>query len=144
MAYPIEMTLNEWAAAKKTEIFEQLGQGQAPSEGAYDAAVFRDGLVKGKPQMGATTFTPSAAHFEFIFPDSNSTSTVLDVCVDAPERIVFLPVPEWVVEEIWQGDVSGTPHFESEANAMLARFRTELDPGMNEKHFGPQPPKRRE
>ncbi|MDQ2985870.1 MAG: hypothetical protein M3R13_04005 [Armatimonadota bacterium] len=138
------MTLNEWAVAKKTEIFGRLGLGQPPPEGTYEASVFRDGLVKGKPQMGATTFTPSAAHFEYIFPDSTSTSTVLDVCVEAPERIVFLPVPEWVVEEIWQGDVSGTPHFESEATAMLERFRGELEAGANEKHFGPQPPKRRE
>ena len=138
------MTLNEWAATVKTEIFDDLTQGKPPRVGHHDDSVLRDGLVKGKPQMGTTTFEPNAATFEYIFPDSNSTATVLQVCVDAPERIVFMPVPEWVMEEIWQGDVAGSAHFESEATEMLRRFTSELEPGMNDKWFGKQPAKRRE
>ena len=138
------MTLNEWAAAMKTEILEDLASGRPPRVGRHDESIFRDGLVKGKPQMGATTFQPDSAVFEFIFPDSNSTATVLQVAVDPPERIVFMPVPEWVLEEIWQGDVTGSAHFESEATTMLQRFTSELQPDANEKHFGKQPAKRRE
>lgn len=138
------MTLNAWAAATKTEIFSQLQEQREPDGCEYDAQVLRDCFDKGKPQMGVTEFEPNSAIFEFIFPDSNSTSAVLRVRVSAPERIVFLPVPEWVIEEVWQGDVSGSAHFESEAQAMLDRFQGELAPGANEKHFGPQPAKRRE
>lgn len=138
------MKLNEWAAAMKTQIYDDLSVGKPPPLGRFDEAVFRAGQVKGKPQMGATTYEPNAATFEFIFPDSHSTATVLQVIVDPPERIVFLPVPEWVMEEIWQGDVAGSPHFESEAQELLRRFTAELEPGANEKHFGKQPAKRRE
>jgi hypothetical protein len=138
------MTLNEWAASKKTEIYEDLAGGKPPRAGRFDEGVLREGQVKGKPQMGATTFEPGGATFEFIFPDANSTATVLQVLVDSPERIVFMPVPEWVLEEIWQGDVAGSAHFESEAMALLERFNGELAPGANDKHFGPQPAKRRE
>jgi hypothetical protein len=138
------MTLNEWAAGLKTRIFDDLSQGKPPTDGTFDDAVLREGQVKGKPQMGATTYKPGAAIFEYIFPDSNSTATVLQVLVEPPERIVFLSVPEWVMEEIWQGDVSGSAHFESEATEMLRKYTAELEPGANDKYFGPQPAKRRE
>ncbi len=138
------MTLNEWAADIKTRIFDDLSQGRLPAEGKFDEALLREAQVKGKPQMGATNYEPHAATFEFIYPDSNSTATVLQVLVEPPERIVFLPVPEWVLEEIWQGDVSGSAHFESEAAEILRRYTAELEPGANEKYFGRQPAKRRE
>jgi len=138
------MTLNEWAVGMKTRIFDDLAQGKPPTEGTFDDAVLREAKVKGKPQMGATTYKPNAAIFEYIFPDSHSTATVLQVLVEPPERIVFLSVPEWVMEEIWQGDVSGSAHFESEAAEMLRRYTAGLEPGVNDKYFGPQPAKRRE
>jgi hypothetical protein len=137
------MKLNEWAAQKKTEIYEDLTNGKHPV-GKFDEATLRQAQVKGKPQMGATTFKPDAAGFEYIYPDTNSTATVLQVMVDPPERIVFMPVPEWVLEEIWQGDVTGSPHFESEAMEMIRRYAAELEPNANDKHFGKQPAKRRE
>jgi hypothetical protein len=138
------MTLNEWAAAMKTQIYEDLTAGKQPPTGRYDERILRDGQVKGKPQMGPTNFEPNAAIFEYIYPDTNSTATVLQVVVDPPERIVFMPMPEWVLEEIWQGDVTGSPHFESEAMELLRRYTAELEPGANDKHFGKQPAKRRE
>ena len=137
------MTLNEWAAQKKTEIYEDLANSRQPT-GKYDEAILRQAQVKGKPQMGATTFSPDSATFEYIYPDTNSTATVLQVIVEPPERIVFMPMPEWVIEEIWQGDVTGSPHFESEAMEMIRRYTAELEPGANDKHFGKQPAKRRE
>ncbi|MEO7453336.1 MAG: hypothetical protein ABIV13_01070 [Fimbriimonadales bacterium] len=138
------MKLNEWAATMKTQIYEELNVGKRPPVGKFDEHILREAQVKGKPQMGATTYSPVSAVFEFIFPDSNSSATVLQVVVEPPERIVFLPVPEWVMEEIWQGDVSGSPHFESEAVELMRRFSAELEPGANDRHFGPQPAKRRE
>jgi hypothetical protein len=138
------MKLNEWAAAMKTQIYEDLTAGKPPPVGKYDEHLLRDGQVKGKPQMGATTFGPNAAIFEYIYPDSNSSATVLQVTVDPPERIVMMPVPEWVMEEVWQGDVSGSAHFESEAMEMLRRFSAGLEVGANEALFGKQPAKRRE
>ena len=138
------MKLNEWAAAMKTQIYDELTAGKQPPLGRYDEHILRDGQVKGKPQMGATTYEPNAAIFEYIYPDSNSSATVLQVTVDPPERIVMMPVPEWVMEEIWQGDVSGSAHFESEAMEMLRRFSSDLEAGANDKLFGKQPAKRRE
>jgi len=55
-----------------------------------------------------------------------------------------LPVPEWVVESIWQGDVAGSFHFERDAKRLLASFEQELEPDDNQKYFGPQMAKRRE
>jgi hypothetical protein len=138
------MRLNEWAATMKTQIYEDLTAGKHPPVGKFDEHILREAQVKGKPQMGATTFEPNLAVFEFIYPDSNSSATVLQVAVDPPERIVMMPVPEWVMEEIWQGDVSGSAHFESEAMEMLRRFSSELEPSENGKLFGKQPAKRRE
>lgn len=128
----------------KTQIYEELTAGKHPPIGRFDEHILREGQVKGKPQMGATTYDPNAAIFEFIYPDSNSSATVLQVLVDPPERIVMMPVPEWVVEEVWQGDVSGSAHFESEAMEMLRQFASELEAGANDKLFGKQPAKRRE
>jgi len=94
--------------------------------------------------MGTTRYEPNAIHFEFIYPDSKSSSTVLTVTLEPPERIVFLPVPDWVVENIWQGSIAGTHHFESEAQRLVDEFKADLMPGPNGKWFEPQAPKRRE
>ena len=138
------MTLNEWAAEKKKAIFENLKSGHAPTEGEYDAAVLREALVKGPPQMGATKYEPDAANMEFIFPDVASSATVLTVRVQSPERIVYLPVPDWVIEDIWQGAVSGSYHFESRARELVRELESELSSDNNVQWFAPQPAKRRE
>ena len=138
------MTLNSYAAQKRLALFEQLRQGHTPGEGAYNAATLAEGRKKGEPQLGSTRYEPDAIFVEFIYPDPTSTATVLSVRLDAPERIVFMPVPEWVVENIWQGDVQGTYHFESEARRLYADMGKELEPEANRKWFGPQMAKRRE
>ena len=55
--------------------------------------------------------------------------------VDPPERIVRMPVPEWVVESVWQGEVDGSYHFESHAYALLEAFTASLDPEENARRF---------
>lgn len=138
------MTLNEWAASKKKAIFDAVSNLQPPPDGEYDPDVLRDGFDKGKAQMGTTVYEPECACFEFIFPDRNASATVLTVRVAPPERIVFLPVPPWVVETIWQGEVDGTYHFESEATSLVDAYLQELKLSENRKWFGPRQPKRRE
>jgi hypothetical protein len=138
------MKLNVFAAQKRLALFDELKSGLAPSEGSYNASALAEGRLKDEVQLGSTRFEPGAIHFEFIFPDSATSSTVVTVTLDPPERIVFLPVPEWVIESIWQGEISGSYEFESEAMARYSRFGGELEPENNAKWFGPQMAKRRE
>jgi len=138
------VTLNEWATSKKLEIFEYLKQGKPPKEGTFDDRALREALTKGSPQIGATRYEPYKVHFEFIFPDHSSIATILTVSLEPPERIVFLPVPPWVVETIWQGEVHGTYHFESDARRLFEEYEKQLQPEENEKWFSPQTAKRRE
>jgi hypothetical protein len=138
------MNLNSYAAEKRLAFLEDLKKGLAPREGEFSEVVFKEGKVKGQPQMGTTRYEPSSIVFEFIYPDPHTTATVLSVRVAAPERIVFLPVPEWVVETIWQGEIDGSFLFESVALALVAGFQSELGAGANEKWFGKREPTRRE
>lgn len=120
------MKLNEWVATQKRALLEELVAGKEPSFGSFEPALLREGKVKGKPQMGTTRHEPHSVHLEFIYSDPLSSATVLTVTVAPPERIVFLPVPEWVVESIWQGEIDGTFQFESDAMAMVKTFRTSV------------------
>lgn len=138
------MTLNEFAAQKRLLVFDALQKGIAPPEGDYSEALFKEGKTKSAPQMGTTRYEPEAVVLEFIYPDVATTATVFSVRIAPPERIVFLPVPEWVVETIWQGDVDGTFQFESDARKMLELFSADLGPEANLKWFGPRQAKRRE
>jgi hypothetical protein len=138
------VTLNEWTAHKKAEIFEDLRAGRGPAEGRYDDAALKEGLTKGEPQMGATEYAPNEVHLEYIFSGPHSSATIVTVAVEPPERIVYLPVPEWVVEEVWQGDVAGSYHFESDALSFMSRLNEDLAPGKNDHWFEKQPAKRRE
>jgi hypothetical protein len=135
------VTLNQFAAQKRLAILSALQAGSPPPEGSYSEEVLRLGKSKGKGvQMGTTRFEPHAIHFEFIYPDPQGSPVVLTVSVSPPERIVFLPVPKWVVESIWQGEIAGSPHFESDARSMLDEFLASLEPGVNDAAFLPRPP----
>jgi hypothetical protein len=138
------MTLNAYAAQQRLAVFDDLKGGREPATGEFDSAVLADGRLKGEPQMGPTRYEPHSIFFEFIYPDPSTTATVFTVRQDAPERIVFMPVPSWVVENIWQGDITGTYHFESEARRLFDELAAELEPARNLLHFGPQMAKRRE
>lgn len=129
------MTLNAYAASKRLAILEDLKQKGLPGEGEYDETALAAGKVKGEPQLGSTRFEPDAILVEFIYPDPASSATILTVKLTPPERIVYLPVPEWVVESIWQGEISGSFHFESDARGLLAELENELSPEQNSRWF---------
>lgn len=138
------MTLNEFAAKKKLALYERLRSGLEPDEGQFDANLLREAKALGSPQMGTTRFEPNQIHQEFIYSAPGQTTVVLSVTLPSPERIVYLPVPNWVIESIWQGDISGSAHFESDAKALVDQLLRELEADRNAAHFGPQAPKRRE
>lgn len=138
------MTLNAYVAQKKREIFDDLFAGLAPREGVYSETLWKDGKAKGQPQMGSTRYLPDKIVLEFIYNDPHGVAVVLPVELDPPQRIVFLPVPSWVIESIWQGDIDGTYHFESDAFALAEQFRELLNPEPNAKLFGPKQATRRE
>ena len=138
------MRLNQFAAEKRLAIFEELKAGKEPTIGVFDAGLLKEARVKGTPQMGTTRFEPHVIHFEFIYPDPKTTATIVTITLDSPDRIVMLPVPEWVVESIWPGEISGSFHFESDANHLVREFLQGLQPNENIALFGPQPAKRRE
>lgn len=138
------MKLSSFVAEHKRKIYDDLLAGYSPSVGQFDESVLREARVKGRPQMGTTVMAPDSVTLEYIYTDSQGGTILLAVKVEAPERIVFLPVPGWVVENIWQGDVDGSYHFESDARALCEAYLAELEPERNPKHFGPQAAKRRE
>lgn len=142
--YTVRMGLNAFAAELKRQIHENLSAASPPPLGEFDEAEFRELCDFGAPQMGATLFEPGAFLFEFIYTNAPGGPRVFGVRVPSPERIVFLPVPSWVVEEIWQGEIDGRFEFYSEAVALVEALRRELDEAANAKWFGPRPPKRRE
>ena len=78
--------------------------------------------------MGSTRFDASSVVFEFIYPDARAAAAILDVRVASPDRIIFLPVPPWVIEQIWQGEVTGSFHFATQARAMIERLAELVDP----------------
>lgn len=138
------MTLSEYVARKKRELLSNLESGVPPTEGSYDPRVLADAKLKGRPQLGATVFSPSTIALEFIYSDGRTTPTILTIVLPAPERIVFLPVPPWVIEDIWQGSVDGAYHFESDALRLYENFGKELSEQGNLKWFEKAAPKRRE
>jgi hypothetical protein len=137
------MNLNAYVAERRTHLFERLLAGSEPDEGTFDAALFRACRDLGTPQLGSSRFTPDAIELEFIYPGPGG-STVFVVTLEAPERIVYMPVPDWVVENVWQGEVEGSFRFEREAMALLTRFQAGLDPEANGRFFERREPKRRE
>jgi hypothetical protein len=130
------MRLNQYVAEKRLAIFDDLKKGLPPREGVFDAHVLAEAKVKGVPQMGATRYTPDAVHIEFIYPDAATSAAVVTVTLTPPERIVFMPVPGWVVESIWQGEIDGSYHFESDAYALLRGFEEGLSASRNGELFG--------
>ncbi|CAN1557961.1 hypothetical protein MCEMSE15_02508 [Fimbriimonadaceae bacterium] len=137
------MSLNTFAAEKRMSIYQALKSGQAPAEGTYDEDRLKEARAKGEPQVGATRYEPHAVVLEFIYPDSRTNATVLEVRVPTPERVVWLPVPAWVVEQIWEGEITGSFAFLSDAELMLSEFSSRLQPEANLSNFGVTAPTRR-
>ena len=129
------MTLQEFIAEKKLLVFEDLASGRVPSAGRHDKAHLESLSNKGEPQMGTTRFEPNLVTMEFIFMSEGVSVGVLQVRLDPPERIVFMPVPKWVVETVWQGDVDGSYHFESDAERLMKAYTELLKPLTNIDQF---------
>lgn len=142
--YTVAMQLNAFVSATRSELHADLCARRAPRVGSFDGELLKD-LFSGKdPQLGSVRYTPHAVHFEFIYPQNGTAATVFTVDVTPPERIVFLPVPNWVVENIWEGEVTGSYVLESEVEGRLAEFRAVLDEESNQAYFGRQEPTRRQ
>lgn len=129
------MSLNQYVAEKRLAILEDLKAGHDPREGSFDQEVLKETKTKGHPQMGSTHYEPNAIFVEFIFPNSLGAPLVLSVRLPSPERIVYLPIPSWVVENVWQGEVEGSYQFESEAMRLVAEFQGLLTPDRNPSLF---------
>lgn len=138
------MNLNVYVAERRRALFDDLRAGRMPSEGTYDETGLREARTKGEVQLGSARFSPTAIDLEFIYPDPKGVSSIVTVRLTPPERIVFMPVPGWVVESIWQGEISGSHHFASDARALVAAFQAQLEPEANAALFGRQEPTRRE
>ena len=137
------LNLNSFASDMRLKILSELKAGLPPSIGEYSDAQWKEARSKGQPQLGTTRYEPNGLVVEFIFPDPQTASTVLAVRIPSLERIVFMPVPSWVVESIWEGEINGSFQFESEANQMLAEFESKLSETENPALFGPKAPTKR-
>jgi len=139
------MSLREFVREQVQAIFAALQAGSAPPIGEYDPAALRECLRRAQPQVGASRFTPDAVVLEFIFQDASLGPAVLSVRVPAPEPIVYMPVPDWVIEDVWQGEVTGSFRFLSEAERLLEAFRAQVFTERNRAYFEkPDLPKRRD
>jgi len=137
------MNLNQFAAETRLRIFEELKAGKTPSIGEYSEATLKEAHSKGRPQLGSTHYEQNSIFVEYIYPDSQTSSTVLSVKIPSPERIVFMPVPGWVIESIWEGEINGSYQFESEAAALMQEFAGQLTPEKNLALFAPKAPTKR-
>jgi hypothetical protein len=139
------MNLNEFVATHKRGILDDLLNLKEPSIGVWDSdSLGKCRALNTAPKIGTAVYFQDRVELEFIYMADGQATEVLTVSVPAPERIVFLPVPKWVVETIWQGEISGTFHFESDALRLVAQFQASLEPRENEALFGPARPTRRE
>ncbi len=139
------MNLNEFVATHKRTILDRLLNLESPGVGSWsEEALAKCRALNTPPKIGTATYFPDRVELEFIYMASGQATEMLSVTVPAPERIVFLPVPRWVVETIWQGEISGTFQFESEANRQVEEFQALLAPEANVALFGPMRPTRRE
>ena len=139
------MKLNEFVAQTKNQVFSDLGEGRAPSLGEHDSDLLAQCRAKGSPRMGTTRFEPTAVVHEFIYAEGGAGGThILPVRIAAPERIVFMPVPGWVIENIWQGDIDGSYHFLSDSTRLVDEYLKSLEEGPNSALFGPRQATRRE
>ncbi|MFQ3610625.1 MAG: hypothetical protein SNJ72_03925 [Fimbriimonadales bacterium] len=120
------MTLREFVKQQMQSLYEALQKRQAPPVGTYDADTLRECFRRAQVQTGTTQYFPDRIVFEFIFTEPSLGPVVLSITVTAPEPIVYMPVPDWVIEDVWQGDVTGSFRFRSEAEALLERFRSQL------------------
>ncbi|MFN7161486.1 MAG: hypothetical protein ACK4NB_00310 [Fimbriimonadales bacterium] len=129
------MTLREFVRDHIQAIHAALQTGSPPPIGAYDAAQLQECQRRASVQVGTSRFLPDAIVLEFIFQDASLGPAVLSVRIAAPEPIVYMPVPDWVIEDVWQGDVTGSFRFLSEAEQLLEAFREQVFTERNRAFF---------
>ncbi|MGQ9488369.1 MAG: hypothetical protein ACUVTY_09695 [Armatimonadota bacterium] len=118
------MTLREFVNATRKQVLDALQHKQPPPIGHFDPKRFEEAVQMREVQMGGTRYTPHSVILEFVFlHDNPGAPLILCVEVDTPEPVVFMPVPEWVQEDVWQGEVKGTFRFRSEAEHLIEAFR---------------------
>lgn len=128
------MTLGQFIADCKIRLLAELESRVEPSFGTYDVHQWPGSSRVKQVQIGSATPFPHNVEFEFILTLEEG-SEVFTISVPAPERIVYMPVPEWVLISVWQGEVSGSYHFESDATRMTDRYVALLTSGTNESEF---------
>jgi hypothetical protein len=128
-------SLGSFTAEVRRSLFAELSAGLSPTSGTFDSDLLKIAQTKGAPQMGSYHYEPVALIAEFIYPDASSGTVIFSVKVPTPERIVYLPIPEWIIESIWQGEISGSYQFESHAISMVESFKQALTPEMNAQLF---------
>lgn len=139
------MTLREFTNVTRKQILDALQHKLPPPIGHFDRRTFEDAVQMREVQMGCTRYTPHSVVLEFVFlHDTPGAPLILCVEVDAPEPVVFMPVPEWVQEDVWQGEVKGTFRLRSEAERMIESFRRQVLEEDNTHYFDQRPVPRRE
>jgi len=133
------MTLREFVREQIQQIYEALRQGQAPPIGEYDPATLKECMRRATVQIGTTHYHPDSILLEFIFTEPSQGPAILTVRVPAPEPIVYMPVPDWVIEDVWQGEVTGTYRFASEAQVLLKKLHNQIFSETNILYFEERP-----
>ncbi|MDX2066316.1 MAG: hypothetical protein SFX74_11280 [Fimbriimonadaceae bacterium] len=130
------MRLADFVAEHRKVLYDDLLHLRSPSRGTFDAARLADARTKGSPQLGSTRYEPHAITFEFIYADPRASSVIVEVRVETPDRVVWMSVPAWVIENIWEGEITGSFAFLADAEAMLDGYRAGLEEGANLASFG--------
>lgn len=139
------MTLREFTNVTRKQILQALQYKQAPPVGHFDRKTFEEAVQMREVQMGSARYTSHSVILEFIFlHDKPGAPLILCVEVDTPEPVVFMPVPEWVQEDVWQGEVKGTFRLRSEAEQLIEAFRRHVLESENPHYFEERPVPRRE
>ncbi len=139
------MTLREFTNTTRKQVFEALRHRMPPPIGHFDRKTFEEAVQMREVQMGGAHYTPHSVVLEFVFlHDNPGAPLILSVEVETPEPVVFMPVPDWVQEDVWQGEVKGTFRLRSEAERMLNAFRHHVLECENLHYFEERPVPRRE
>ena len=119
------MRLNEFLAVEKRRAFEAVLTGSKPVGMRCDEGRLKALFEKGKPTMGTTVLNADQISFEFVFTLDDGQTEVLSIVLDPPERIVYMPVPEWVVENLLKNALENRPRsFASSRNAYRPASRS--------------------
>ncbi len=133
------MTLREFVRSQMQAVFEALQQRQPPPVGEYDEQTLKECFRRATVQTGTTHYRPDSIILEFIFLEPSLGPAILCVRIPAPEPIVYMPVPDWVIQDVWQGEVTGSFRFASEAEALLKKFHNQVFSETNALHFDERP-----